>query len=192
MLSYMSLLVLVLATSAVCPVRAANSLEVERTSHSESREIPRLKITPGRLKVLAGLGVLKLVVVGIIVTNLLDHPHLHSNNNNPINTSQPTSTTQPTSPHQPTPTISPEAFDGQEVCTHDRRGLSVDTSSVSYPRSYLGGIADSVVTTIGHSEARLISANSDQKMRISSLNSLNRAHLGEALRQFSRMLDELD
>ncbi|KAF8496726.1 hypothetical protein F5888DRAFT_1702094 [Russula emetica] len=56
MLSYMSLLVLVLVTSGVSPVRAHNPLKVEGTSHSESSIRPRFKMTPGNLKALAGLG----------------------------------------------------------------------------------------------------------------------------------------
>ncbi|KAN0103664.1 hypothetical protein V8E52_011757 [Russula decolorans] len=184
MLSYMSLLVLVLATSAVSPVRAANPLKIEGTSHSEPSERPRFKITRG--KVLAGLG--SLAFVGLIYANLVGGPPSHFNNNNTTNKTQPTSTTQqtpppPISPPQPTPIIPSRAFAGREVRIPGRRGLSVDTSN---------GVADSVVTTVGHSEARLFSDNNDQKMQISSPDLLNRAHLGEVLRLFGRMLDELD
>ncbi len=55
----------------------------------------------------------------------------------------------------------PRAFNGREVRILDHRGLSVDTSSKSYPKSYLDGVADSVVTTVGHSEARSISDNNN-------------------------------
>ncbi|KAN0107239.1 hypothetical protein V8E52_010348 [Russula decolorans] len=170
MLSYMSLLVLVLATSAVSPVRAANPLKIEGTSHSEPSERPRFKITRG--KVLAGLG--SLAFVGLIYANLVGGPPSHFNNNNTTNKTQPTSTTQqtpppPISPPQPTPIIPSRAFAGREVRIPGRRGLSVDTS-----------------------KARLFSDNNDQKMQISSPDLLNRAHLGEVLRLFGRMLDELD
>jgi hypothetical protein len=94
---------------------AASGREVEGTSHSELSERSRFKITPEKAEVLFGLGVLKLVVVGIIVTHLVGGSHFHSNANNPIHTTQPTSSTQPnatplTSPPQPTPTIPPRAF----------------------------------------------------------------------------------
>jgi hypothetical protein len=184
MRSYMSLLVLVLATSAVSPVRAfdplyvafvlgaesnlpdvASGREIEGTSHSEPSERPRFKITPG--KVVAGLGTL--AVVGIIVANLVGGPPSHFKNNNTTNTTQPNSTTQPpapppTSPPQPTPITPPRAFNGREVRILNRHGLSVDTSSESCPKSYQDGIADGVVTTAGHSETRSISDNNNQEM----------------------------
>jgi hypothetical protein len=117
--------------------------------------------------VLAGLG--SLAFVGLIYANLVGGPPSHFNNNNTTNKTQPTSTTQqtpppPISPPQPTPIIPSRAFAGREVRIPGRRGLSVDTSSESYPKSYLDGVADSVVTTVGHSEARLFSDNNDQKM----------------------------
>jgi len=172
MLSYMSLLVLVLATSTVSPVWAIDPLEIEGTSHSEPSERPRFKINKGKVLV----GIVSLAVVGIFIGNLVGGgpPPPQSNNNEPTTTTQPTPATQPsapppTSPPSPTPTTPPRAFAGREVRTLNRRGLSVDTS-----------------------KARSISDNSNQKMHISSLDLLNRAHLGEALRQFSRMLDEID
>lgn len=142
---------------------AASGREIEGTSHSEPSERPRFKITTG--KALAAIGTL--FVVAIIAGNLAGGPPSHFKNNNTTNTTQPTSTTQPpatppTSP--PQPTTPPRAFNGREVRILDRRGLSVDTSSESYPKSYLDGVADSVITTVGHSEARLISDNNDQKM----------------------------
>jgi hypothetical protein len=42
-------------------------------------------MTPGNLKVLAGLGILKLAVMGIIVDKLVGAPPSHSNKNNPTN-----------------------------------------------------------------------------------------------------------
>lgn len=95
---------------------------------------------------LAGLGVLKLAVVGVIVASLAGGPHLHSNKNNPTNTAETTSTTQPTatpsinapltSPPQLAPTIPspPRPFARREVRILDRRGFSVDTSSEFYPK----------------------------------------------------------
>jgi hypothetical protein len=147
------------------PPDAAFGRKIEGTSHSEPSERPRFKITRG--KVLAGLG--SLAFVGLIYANLVGGPPSHFNNNNTTNKTQPTSTTQqtpppPISPPQPTPIIPSRAFAGREVRIPGRRGLSVDTSSESYPKSYLDGVADSVVTTVGHSEARLFSDNNDQKM----------------------------
>ena len=144
---------------------AAFGREIEGTSHSEPSERPRFKLTLG--KVVAGLGTL--AVVGLIFANLAGGPSppSHSNNNNQTNTTQPTSTTQPpapppTSAPQPAPTTPPRAFNGREVRILDRRGLSVDTSSKSYPKPYPDGVVDNIVTTVGDSEARSISDNNQK------------------------------
>ena len=97
----------------------------------------------------AGVGTL--LFMAIIVGNLIGGPSAHFKNNNPTNGTQPTSTTQPPAPQPATP---PRAF----------RGLSVDTSSESYPKSYLPGVAESDVTTVGYSEARSISDDDNQIM----------------------------
>jgi hypothetical protein len=84
---------------------------------------------------MAGIGTLALVA--IIAGSLGGGPHFHFSNNNPTNTTQPPPTTQPTSTpptSPPTPTTPPRAFAGREVRILDRRGLSVDTSSESYPK----------------------------------------------------------
>jgi len=117
-------------------------------------------------------GITALAIASYVVVSAIHEwnspPSSRSNNDNPTDTTQPTSTsaTPPTSPPQPTPTNPPRALTGREARILDRRGLSVDTSSESYPKSYLvdGRIADSVVTTVGHSEARSISDNENQKM----------------------------
>jgi hypothetical protein len=75
---------------------------------------------------------------------------------NPTNSTEPTPSTSP-----PQPATPPREFSGRAL---DRRGLSVDTSSELYPKPYLHGAADSVVTTVGNSEARPISDNDNQKM----------------------------
>lgn len=77
-------------------------------------------------------------------------PHLLANNNDPT-TRRSISTTPSTTP--------PRAFSGREVRIIDHRGLSVDTSGEPYHKSYLDGVADSVVTTVGHLEARSFSDN---------------------------------
>jgi hypothetical protein len=93
----------------------------------------------------AGIGIAKLAVVGAIVTAFVAYPHFHSNKNNPTDTPQRTSTTQPTatpstnatpstSPPQLTPTIPRRTWAGRGARILDRRGLSVDTSSESYPK----------------------------------------------------------
>jgi hypothetical protein len=134
---------------------AASGRGIKSTSHSERSERPRFKITPG--KALAVVGTL--LFAGIMIGNSFGGPDF--NYNNPTNTTQPTQppTPPPTSP--PQPANPPRAFAGRIL---DRRGLSVDTSSKFYPKSYLHGVADSVVTKTGHSEARSISDNDNQKM----------------------------
>lgn len=124
-------------------IDATSGREIESTSHFESSERPRFKITKG--KALAGIGAL--VIVAIIVGNVAGVPHFHF-------MTQSTSTTQPTATpstplSHPTSITPPRAFTRREVCIPGRHGLSVGTSSESYPKSYLDGVADGVV---GHSE----------------------------------------
>jgi hypothetical protein len=106
-----------------------------------------------------------LLLTGIIIGNLVGGPPPpHVNNNNPTNSTQPTQPPAPPPTSPPQPATPPRAFAGREVRILDRRGLTVDTSSGSYSKSYLHDVADSVVTTVGHSEARSISDNDNQKM----------------------------
>ena len=121
----------------------------EGTSHSELK--PRFKLTPSRL--VAGFSTL--AFMALLTGGLMSSPPHRSNNHNPTNPAQPTS--NGTTP----PTTQPRAFARREARILDRRGLSVDTSSESYPKLRLDGVADSVV---GHSEARSILDNNDQKM----------------------------
>ena len=137
---------------------AASRREIESTTPSQPSGRPRFKITTGRA--LAAIGTL--AVVGIIIANLVGGPPPPSDNNHPT-TNQPIPSTQPpatppTSP--PQPATPPRAFTGRIL---DHRGLSVDTSSEFYSKSYLHGVPDSVVITVGHSEARSISDNNYQK-----------------------------
>ena len=116
---------------------AASSRENEGTIHSESSIRPRFKFTKGR--VLGG--VLSLALAAIFVGSVVGEPRppSHSNNNHPTNTTQQNSTsaTPPTSPPQPPSKTPPRALTGREARMLGRRGLSVDTSSESYPKSYL-------------------------------------------------------
>ena len=93
---------------------------------------------------LAGIGTL--AVVGIIIANLVGGPPppAHFNPTNTAPQTQPPTpppSPSPTSPSQPaTP---PRALARRKVRNLDCRGLTLDTSSESYFRSYLHGVTDS-------------------------------------------------
>ena len=139
--------------------------KIEGPSHSETRseEDPRrFKITlPRRL---AGIGTL--AFVGLIFANLAGGPSSDFRNNNPSNTTKPNFNDCSSADFsrlirlQP---LRPERRNEREVRIPDRRGLSVDISSESYPKSYQDGVADGLVTTVGHSETSSISDNGNQE-----------------------------
>ena len=122
--------------------------KVGSTPVTDLNQKPRFKIT--KTKVVLGLETLSLATLIAMAAD----PHLFANNDD--------STTRRSIPTNPS-TTPPREFTGREVCIPDHRGLSVDTSSEPYPKSYLDGVADCVVITVGHSKARSVSDN-NQKM----------------------------
>ena len=116
--------------------------------HSESSESlrpRRFQITKG--KVMAGLfaSLGTLALAGLVVTNLLEG----WNSSPPAEPAHPPQTQPPAPPPSPSPTspsqpaTPPRALAEREVRNLDCRGLTLDTSSESYFRSYLHGVTDS-------------------------------------------------